>query len=502
MPHPEHRESRVSGVLAGVLSAAVHVGLLFLFMSSSGRYDGIDDGKTPITRLVMIETRDADSRDGTETPPQALAVPQAGIPAPLLSENSEPAMLLDTLASEPEGAKPAPAELTALTDSIATEVVDAAPTIAMPEMNRSAFVKHLAQVAEELVKTPLAHVTWQQDGRQYTATMVIERAKDGVEFDRVIADVSAENHGKQLTTRVNLKRLAFSHFTQMIDRWDPMVLLHDDEIVGRLHINSQFSLLYDGRVAPKFLGKVTTAASSFHGQSMGRSREASIFRGGIETRARRIDLPKDVQPFAWAKRDANARVHELVNDTDIRFFPDGSYLWRDHKTQAAQYGSEGSGKPVYFIGTLATTLHVKGVVSGAFLIYSPRMIVVEGSLTYAHDPRSVPDSRDYLGLVSDKYIEVAPPYVTGPGDIDIHAAIFAGRRFTVTELDRGRTATLRIFGSVAAGSMSASEPRYAMKVEYDTRFEERRPPGFPATNRFAAEDWDGLWMETSEQSGI
>jgi hypothetical protein len=278
------------------------------------------------------------------------------------------------------------------------------------------------------------------------------------------------------------------------------VQLHDDEIVCRLHINSQFNLLYDARVAPRFLGKVTTAASSFQGLSIGRGREASVFRAGIETRAGRIELPKDVQPFAWAERDAKARVHELVNDTHIRFFPDGSYMWRERGSQAAQYGSERSDHPVYFIGTLATTLYVKGAVSGAFLVYSPRRIVVEGNLTYAHDPRYASDSRDYLGLVSDKYIEVAPPHVTGPGDLDIHAAIFAGRRFTITELDNGRAATLRIFGSVAAGSMSASEPRYAMKVEYDTRFEQRRPPGFPSTDRFAAEDWDGRWIEASNQS--
>jgi hypothetical protein len=178
-------------------------------------------------------------------------------------------------------------------------------------------------------------------------------------------------------------------------------------------------------------------------------------------------------------------------------------MWRDHNAQAAQYRNEPSAQPVYFIGTLAATLYVKGVVSGTILIYSPRRIVVEGSLTYAHDPRLVPNSRDYLGLVSDRYIEVAPPYVTGPGDLDIHAAIFAGRRFIVAEIDHGssgRSATLRIYGSLSAGSMSASEPRYATKVEYDSRFEQQRPPGFPSTNRFAAEDWDGRWTEAPERS--
>jgi hypothetical protein len=491
--------------MAGVLSAALHVGLLLLLMSYGDRYDGIEDGETPITRLVLLESPNADHRDGIESPPRELTVPQINLPEPTLAENSEPpAPLPGEIHPEPEDAIVVPpAELTAAADTAATEVIDAPPTIVVPEVNQLTFVQRLAHLAENLVKTPRAQVTWEQDGRQFTATMILERAKDGIQFDRVIAEISAQQHGKQLTTRVHLKRLAFSHFTQMIDRWDPMVQLHDDEIVGRFHINSQFNLLYDRRVAPKFLGKVTTAAGSFDTQSSGRSREADIFRGGIETRAGRIGLPADVQPFAWAERDANAHVHELVNDTDIRFFPDGSYTWRDHDgqtAQAAQYRNEPSEQPVYFTGTLGTTLYVKGVVSGRILIYSPRRIVVQGSLTYAHDPRRVPNSRDYLGLVSDRYIEVAPPHVTGPGDLDIHAAIFAGRRFIVAEIDHRRSATLRIYGSLSAGSISASEPRYATKIEYDSRFEQQRPPGFPSTNRFAAEDWDGRWTEAPEGS--
>lgn len=500
MPHLERFESRVSRALTGVLSVALHVGLLFLLMSYGGRHEGIDDGDTPITQLVLLEARNADHRDGIESPPRELTVPKINLPEPPLAENIEPpALLPGELHSEPENARVAtPAELIAATDTVSTDVIAAPATIVVPEVDELRFVQRLAHLAEELVKTPRAQVTWEQDGKQYTATMILERAKNGVEFDRVIADVSAEHHGKQLTTRVNLRRLAFSNFTQMIDRWDPMVQLHDDEIVGRFHINSQFNLLYDRRVAPHFLGKVTTAASSFFTQSIGRGREADIFRGGIETRAGRIVLPEDVQPFAWAERDANARILELVSDTDIRFFPDGSYMWRDHNAQAAQYRNEPSGQPVYFIGTLGATLYVKGVVSGMVLIYSPRRIVVEGSLTYAHDPRHVANSHDYVGLVSDRYIEVAPPHVTGPGDLDIHAAIFAGRRFIVAEIDHGRPATLRIYGSLSAGSMSASEPRYATKVEYDSRFEQQRPPGFPSTNRFAAEDWDGRWTEAPD----
>jgi len=48
---------------------------------------------------------------------------------------------------------------------------------------------------------------------------------------------------------------------------------------------------------------------------------------------------------------------------------------------------------------------------------------------------------------------------------------------------------------VACGTISATEPRYATKIDYDPRFERQRPPGFPSTNRYEVADWDGKWTE-------
>jgi hypothetical protein len=101
--------------------------------------------------------------------------------------------------------------------------------------------------------------------------------------------------------------------------------------------------------------------------------------------------------------------------------------------------------------------------------------------------RRAADSRDYLGIVSDGYLHVAPGCITGPGDLAIHAAIFARRGFVVTGLEYPRPATLCLYGSLTAGTLSATEPRDATKLEYDARFDARRPPGFPATNRFVLE---------------
>ena len=126
--------------------------------------------------------------------------------------------------------------------------------------------------------------------------------------------------------------------------------------------------------------------------------------------------------------------------------------------------------------------------------------MIEGDITYAHDPREVADSEDYLGLVSDRYVEIASPGVTGAGDLEIDAAIFAGRRFNVRDIDHPRTAKLRIYGSLAAGTLSASEPRYGTKIDYDSRFERQRPPGFPSTNRYEVAEWNGQWTEQPERT--
>lgn len=506
MARPVRFEPRVSPrVVTGALSVLVHLGLFLLLASTSGRFDGLHEDETSITRLVLIESPRANRRDGIDAVPREPVVPAFSPPQQLQADATReaPSPIRE---SQPEPAESdnamvaAPTALAATADTVPADVLDPSSTFVLPQAQKSALMQSLTRLAEELAKTSRAQVTWEQDGKQYQAALVLERASNGVEFDHVVAEVSAEDHGRLFKTQIRFKRLAFSHYTQVIDRWDPRVQLHDDEIVGRFHVNSRFNLLYDGRTTPRFLGKVTTAASSFSTQAAGRRREAEIFRGGIETGAGRIDMPQELQPFEWAPRDENVRIHEFENDTRIRFFADGSYTWRQPNADAGEYRNEPTGQPVYFIATRGATLYVQGIVCGKILVYSPRRIVVEGSLTYAHDPRDAPGSDDYLGLVGDDSIEVASSHVTGPGDIDIQAAIFAGRRFTVRDIDHPRTATLRIYGSLAAGSVSATEPRYATRIEYDSRFEYQRPPGFPSTSRFAAEDWDGRWQETSQRS--
>ncbi len=503
MARPGLVEPRVvQRALAGLVSAALHAGFIFVVVISGDRHDGAYAGDTPTTQLVLMEALDADDREGVELPPlePTLAVPQ--VEEALLAQIELPEAAAATIAppAEPEIGELALPDEALTADATTPQIVSVPETYAISPAEQAALSERLAKLATQVAEPAPAHVAWEQNGKQYSAELILERANDGTALDRVIAEVSAAERGKQFSTRIFLERVPFSQFTHMVDRWDPMVQFHDDEIVGRVHSNTPFNLMYDSRTAPKFLGKVTTAARTIHTDWIGRRRESDIFKGGIETRADRIPLPDTLQPFEWAPREENARIHELTGDTSLRFFADGSYSWQTLGTSTTEYVNDPSEDPLYFIGKHGATLYVQGIVAGKVLIYSPHKIVVEGSLVYAHDPRELADSPDYLGLVCDKYIAIAPPNVTGPGDLEIDAAIFAGRRFVVTNINHRRPATLRIYGSLSAGSVSASEPRYATRIEYDARFEERRPPGFPSTNRFEVEEWNGAWTEVSERT--
>jgi hypothetical protein len=345
----------------------------------------------------------------------------------------------------------------------------------------------------------LSQLSWNEEGRSYTAMLTRKPVADSMGLERIVAEVTmSDAAGVTLQTLVTMQRLAFSQFTQVVDYWDPEVQLHDDVIVGRFHSNSPVNIVSDAQATPKFLGRVTTAGRGFRvtADSMGRGSNArsGLFQGGLETNTGRIDFPTLVRPLTSTPFDENSHLLAFTEDAHITFHQDGSYAWQTHGSDVSRQSSYATDHPVYLIASPGVTLHVKGKVNGRVLVYSPENIVIEGNLVYAHDPRAR-DADDYLGLVSGKYVKVAPHGVIGPGNLEINAAIFARRRFIVTDIDYGRTAKLFIYGSLTTGTLSATEPRYTTRIEFDPRLEHLRPPGFPTTDRYEVADWEGKWNE-------
>ena len=127
------------------------------------------------------------------------------------------------------------------------------------------------------------------------------------------------------------------------------------------------------------------------------------------------------------------------------------------------------------------------------LVCSAGDIIIDGNLYYAYPPDKYSHSDDYLGLVSERDIEVAHPSVTGEGDLTIYAAIYAKRWFRIPHRDGTEAATLFIYGSLSAGSLTATEPRYATRIRFDRRMETQRPPNFPVTDKYEIVEWEKVW---------
>jgi hypothetical protein len=514
-----HRDiSRTMGI-----SIALHVALLLAF-GSAMYSDGEDDRDIP-ELSVQLETRVGPNSeefseaalpqpapepqeeviDDPGTSPQTLDAPVLADAEPVLTTPTEadlaPVEPVEEVQPVENGPPLDDAVLTTTGDSASTvasveaPAPQAAPAEKVPEKEQVMLTKSVQQLAQKLLDAQMTHteLTWQQEGRQYSARVIRQPAPDSTGLEQVIAEVVTEKNGKRMKTHMTLKRLAFSHFTQLVNRWDPNIVLHDDVIDGRFHSNTEIGVTFAGGIEPRFFGKVTTAADSMTYVDLPRRRNKEVFQGGIETRTQRVTLPRDMPDVVNGGEEADRQT--FADDTRIIFNADGSFVWRLANGEGPLLRVAPSQKPRYLIADKGAKLYVRGTVAGIFTVYSPTDIEIEGDIVYQKDPRDTVISRDYLALISGRDIRVASTQVAGTGDRNIQAALFARRRFCIESADRGKVGRLNILGSLTAGTILVSEPRYASKLDFDKRVESLRPASFPMTRRYEVSSWDEDWQE-------
>ena len=443
----------------------------------------IDPAQTTHAAIDRISAEAAAASETTSTPSGALSQTEVA-PDPIVTTTSAN---LDTA--------PVPVLTPVLERSPSVEPQK--PIAEMNDRERHMLSKQFDKLTRQLANAGQlpAQRSWKYKNRQYSAIVRRLPAVNDMAIERVEVEITTEENGVQLQSRAELKRLAFSHFTQLVDQWDQGVQLHNDEIKGRFHSNSELVLGWDKAAVPRFLGQVTTAARGFTiATNEGRHQRSDIFRGGIETGAHRVELSLSAPSLGVGAGGRNGSVRIFNDDTRIDFYSDGSFGWRSATSHGPSRREVPSTAQTYFVGRRGVTLYVQGVVHGTMLVYAPEDVVITGNLRYARDPRSVAASEDYLGLVADGDIVVADGVETGPGDLEVDAALYARRQFIVRHAHDGSGASLNILGSLTAGTMSETEPRYATKVAYDERFERIRPPGFPMTDRYEVTDWARQWV--------
>lgn len=514
---------------AALLSICAHGALLVLLLFV-GHAEGPTATSTTIIEAELIAftpsrplepavvTRLPDSESPlSETPPPRAPEPTPEPPAPSSADNDLPPPPpaptprqaeggtataaeagLEPLAPEPSAADPAAVATTEPAPLPEAFPIEApAPTAeqsgAAPVESRvgEAVRRHLASWTGRLAaEAPAPTLEWREDGQVFTAVLTKLPADDPMAMEQLRVEVTTERDGERLAAELRMTRIAFSNFAQFIDRWDPNVQIHDDVIDGRFHSNTEIRVSREGGVRPVFNGKVTLAARDVASDGTGFLNRRTMFPGGLETSVRRIVLPARASAL-----DANAvpaqRSHHLARDASLTFNADGSYDWQ-HLDGTNRGRRTLDDQPFYVIAADDASIAVSGTLNGKVLVYSPRHIIVTNDLRYASDPRQS-RTTDYLGLVAERTVEIDEPDVTGPGDLEIHASIYARQRFQVRSYRSRPSGTLRIYGSVTAGSVSATEPRFATKIEFDERLTTMRAPRFPLSDRYELDAWSGEW---------
>jgi len=336
---------------------------------------------------------------------------------------------------------------------------------------------------------------WELDGTVYTATATTSPARTAIDVDRAVVEVSTRRGGRLVSVQMQLRKLAFSHYAQFINTWDPHVYLSRDVIDGRFHSNTAINI--DTAQRPRFAGPVTIASAQAQSRRFERS---GMFEAGLQTMSQRIPLVRDADPAALAELEPDTQVYRFDQDTQILFHASGELSWWPTGQPDQAVRTPAGPGLVMLLADDRVALSVAGDVRGQVLVYSPRMIRITGNLVYAEDPAAEPESDNWLSLVSDHTIQVAEARETGPGDLHIHGALYAVNRFSVRGFRaRNTDAELIITGSLVAGSVSATEPRYATRIVYDPRLESHRAPGFPQTGQYVLESQDEFWRVSAAE---
>ncbi len=283
------------------------------------------------------------------------------------------------------------------------------------------------------------------------------------------------------TSEVTLRRTPYSYYAYFTDDEPEIYFITGDQLFGPVHTNDAFHV----SGSPQFFGSVT----SCH-QLIGNG--SPIFHSSADFLHPEVELPLNVQNLVdmaqnggiilnsnvWLRFNADGTVSGALD-------PGGPWLTRSLSS---------------FNGVIGTTKNaiVWGVVNGQATVGARKSIYIADDITYASDPRTNPDSDDFLGLVAKDNIIVAET-AANANDCVIHATLLALQgSFTVQNFDdppaRG---TLTVLGGIVqntrgpVGTFSGSQivSGYTKFYVYDDRLVHISPPYYPMASQFSVAAW-------------
>jgi hypothetical protein len=272
-----------------------------------------------------------------------------------------------------------------------------------------------------------------------------------------------------------------------------------DTVWGPMH--TQDNLRVAG--APVFMQRATSLKTILYGT--GPKVDKPLFKGGYDSGVN-ISLPVDLNPLLTAA--ASGKKFTGPDSVYLEFESNGKVKWKQGVASAWQEDPLSSLAPNGVIFANGTNVHVSGIFSGRVTVGAGGLtgkgkqgnIYIDGSLTYAHNPRTGP-STELLGLVAENSILIADNATNSGKSIDIQASVFsrAGGFTAENYSSRGIEGTIRLLGGIqqysrgAVGTFSGSPPHlvsgYLKNYLYDIRLMNDAPPFFPTTGQYEIVSW-------------
>ena len=296
------------------------------------------------------------------------------------------------------------------------------------------------------------------------------------------------------TVIVNLK-LEFYNKYLMFVNVNPMngYYVTGDTMDGPFHTNSTLNI----SGSPVFKGHVTMGKGPMK-LSDWYAPFDPLFIGGYEYGVK-IDYPNSLDNLGVAAK--NGGWYKKTNDIWMTFNNDNTVTYKTSPTGTETTSDIKSLAPNGVIA-IEGNIHVQGKISGSVTLTALMKsgggdIYLDDDVGTVDDPRTDPNSNQYLGLCSEKRI-VVTDNAANKHDINISAAMFSLERFEVENYGTvGYCGHINLFGSLAqdadgitgVGNKSSITSGFNLNYKFDPRYFTTAPPEFPTTDRFQLLSW-------------
>jgi hypothetical protein len=311
------------------------------------------------------------------------------------------------------------------------------------------------------------------------------------------------------TVEVILQPSSFAKFCVYLKQMTGVYWATGDTVRGPCHIDNQFNVSGN----PVFFGKTTASGKLYKNPSTSKPQFLGGFQTGIS-----VPMPLNLDQAKTAASSGGKLFTPPAAPAgnyivDITFNADGTLRYIETKgatklkdTTVTLTSLAPNGVILVNNGNLLLKGTIKGRATVGALGTSTTAgnCIIMGDILCSDDPQTNPNSKDMLGVIVDRDIQMPLPSgfptVACKHDYLIEAALFTrtGKFYATQDSRMGRLGNVTIHGSIASysiGAFATADSKgnilygYSNIFNFDTRFMSSSPPYYPNTSLFEVLSW-------------